>query len=88
MYASYTKLFNSLVEPIFDYGSPVWGNKIPTALINIQKRAMRYFLGCGKTMPLVALTGEMGWISLQYRFNHNMLKYFLNLECGQCNKNL
>ncbi len=58
-----------------DYGSPVWGNKCPTQLINVQKHAMRYFLGCSKTMPLAATTGEMGWVPLHYRLNLNMLKY-------------
>ncbi len=44
MYDTYTKLFTEF--PGYDYGSPVWGNKCPTQLINVQKHAMRYFLGC------------------------------------------
>ena len=86
MYDTYTKLFNSLVTPILDYSSPVWGNKCTTQLINVQKHAMKYFLGCSKTMPFGAMTGEMGW---DYRLNlNNMLKYFLKLENDECNVNL
>ena len=33
----------------------------------IQKSAMRFFMGCSKTMPIAALTGEMGWVPVQYR---------------------
>ena len=36
-------------------------------LSTIQKNTMRYFLGCNKAMPIVALTGEMGWLLVHYR---------------------
>ena len=85
MYNTYTQLFNSLVLPVIDYSSPVWGNKNPTSLINIQKHAMRFFLGCTKTMPLAAMTGEMGCLPLHYRLTLNMLKYHLKLENNECN---
>ena len=88
MYDTYTQLFNSLVLPIIDYGTAVWGNKPSPTLLSIQKNAMRYFLGCTKTMPLVAMTGEMGWLPLQYRLHLNMLKLFLKLENNECNVNL
>ena len=42
MYKSYTQLFNSLVAPIIDYGSVIWGHTEHAQLSMIQKNAMRY----------------------------------------------
>jgi hypothetical protein len=57
----YTKLYNSLVVPILDYGSAVLGHRIYNSIKAVQHRASRYFLGVGKKTPLVALQGDMGW---------------------------
>ena len=60
-YSIYTKLYNTLVQPIIDYGSHVWGHKTFAAIQAMQIHALRYFLGLGKRAPLAALQGDMGW---------------------------
>jgi len=68
-YETYTKLFDSTVTPIIDYGSGVWGFKEYDGLNKLENRAIRSYLGTGKFTPIPALTGEMGWI-LPYVRNH------------------
>ena len=80
MYKSYTQLYNSLVVPIMDYGAVLWGHSEHPHLSMIQNNAMRFFMGCSKTMPIAALTGEMGWLSVQYRHMIIILKMYINLE--------
>ena len=68
MYKSYTQLYNSLVVPILDYGAVLcMGHSEHPYMSMIHKNAMRFFMGCSKTMPIAALTGEMGWLPVQYR---------------------
>ena len=80
MYKSYTQLFTSLVVPIIDYGSVIWGHMDHPQLSMIRKNTMRYFLGCSKTMPIVALTVEMGWLPVHYRQMLIVLKMYVKLE--------
>ena len=37
-------------------------------------------MGCSKTMPIAALTGEMGWLPVQHRHMIIILKMYINLE--------
>ncbi|XP_053380394.1 uncharacterized protein LOC128548887 [Mercenaria mercenaria] len=60
-YDVYTKLYNSLVWPVIDYGSAIWGLKSFSCINAIHNRAMRFFLGVGKYTPNAAVVGEMGW---------------------------
>ena len=41
----FTKCYNSLVQPIIDYGSPVWGTNGYSCVETVQDRACRYFFG-------------------------------------------
>ena len=61
-YASYTKLFDSLVCPILDYGSGVWNTGLNCKKLDqIQNRAIRYYLGVPRTSPIAGIEGMMGW---------------------------
>ena len=44
----FTKCYNSLVQPVIDYGSSVWGTNGYSCVETVQYRACRYFLGLGK----------------------------------------
>ncbi len=66
-YAVFTKLFNSLVQPIIYYGASVWGHKIHSSIQLVQNRAARYFLGVGRKTPFAGFQGDMGWKMSEHR---------------------
>ncbi len=57
----FTKLCDSLVQPILNYGAAIWGHKSFSAIQAVQNRALRYYLGVGRRTPNVAVQGDMGW---------------------------
>ncbi|CAG2189455.1 unnamed protein product [Mytilus edulis] len=65
-YETFTKLFSSMVTPVMDYSSGVWGYKIYDKLETLQNRAIRTFLGVGKSAPNPAICGDMGWTNSLY----------------------
>ncbi len=50
-----------------DYCEGVWGYRKHSSCSNIQNKALRYFLGVHKTAPILALEGDMGWITKDVR---------------------
>ena len=66
-YHVYSKLFDSLVQPVIDYGASIWGYKYYNCIAAVQNRAMRFFLGVGKRTPVAAMEGDMGWNNPEYR---------------------
>ena len=41
-YDTYTKLYGSLVSPVTDYGSAIWGTKSYDSMDRVQNRATRF----------------------------------------------
>ena len=60
-YDCFSKLYNSLVQSVLDYGACVWGLQEFECINAVQHRATRFFLGVGKKTPNTAIMGEMGW---------------------------
>ena len=60
-YQVYTKLYQSLVQSILDYGVCVWGHKEYPSIMAVQHRAIRSFLGVHDRTSTSAILGEMGW---------------------------
>ena len=50
----FTKCYNSLVQPVIDYCSSIWGTNGYSCVEVVQNRACRYFLGLGKYAPTPA----------------------------------
>ena len=75
-YYSYTKLFQSGVCPILDYGSGIRGFGDYSSIYSIQNKAMRIFLGVHKCAPLPALTGDMGCSSSSTRRKVNICRFY------------
>ena len=73
-YDTYTKLYDSLVSPILDYGSAVWGFKSYESLDKIQNRATRFFMGVHRFAPILGHVGDMGWGSNRLRWKLNILR--------------
>ncbi len=66
-YVVFTKLFDSLVQPIFYYGASIWGHKINSSIQAVQNRAAHYLLGVGRKKPLAGFQGDMGWKMSEHR---------------------
>ena len=64
---TFNKLYHSMVVPITDYCSSVWGYGIFTKAASIQNRAICYVLGVHSKAPLAGLQGEVSWITPRYR---------------------
>ncbi len=78
-YDTYTKLYHSLVAPITDYGSAVWGFKGYDNIDKIQNRATRFFTGVHKYAPTLGHAGDMGWTSNRGRWKINILRLWNRL---------
>ena len=50
-YKTYTKLFNSCVTPIYEYGATIWKEKKYPRCNNIFNRALRFFLSVPRSTP-------------------------------------
>ena len=72
----YKHMYDSLVCPIMDYGTEVWGTKVYDCCNTTQHRAMRTFLGVGKCAPLPALYGDLQWTSVTTRHQMAVVRYW------------
>ncbi len=78
-YTTYTKLYDSLVAPILDYGSAIWGFKSYDNLDKIQNRATRFFTGVHRYAPILGHAGDMGWVSNRGRWKICILRLWNRL---------
>ena len=77
-YGSYTKLYNSCVTLIMDYGSCCWHGITdisPKSIDDVQYRMMRYFLGVNRFTPMLGLEDEMGWLPSRQRRDIDIYRY-------------
>ena len=58
---TYSKLFDSFVSPILEYGSGVWGLDEFSSINSVFYRAGRFFLGIGKYAPNNATLADLAW---------------------------
>ena len=73
---SFSKLYDSSVAPVLEYGSEVWGYAENVKCERIQQRACRYYIGVHPKTPILALTGDMGWVPAQIKRHRNMIRYW------------
>ncbi len=78
-HSTYTKLYDSFVAPITDYGSAVWGFRCYSDLDKVQSRATRFFTGVHKFAPSFGHTGDIGWVSNRGRWKLNTLRLWNRL---------
>ncbi|XP_071151601.1 uncharacterized protein [Mytilus edulis] len=57
----FSKLYNTMVWSVIDYGSCIWGTRDYSCINAVQNRAIRCFMGVGKYTPNDAIHGDMGW---------------------------
>ena len=58
----FTKLYDSCVRPIIEYGSAIWGHDLYYNIENVCKKAIRFYLGMPRRTPIPFLYGESGWV--------------------------
>ncbi len=78
-YDTYTKLYDSLVSPVTDYGSAIWGTKSYDSMDRVQNRATRFFMGVHRFSPIAGHVGDMGWISNRGRWKSNIIRLWNRL---------
>ncbi len=78
-FKTYTKLFHTLVCPILDYGSEVFGFKSFKCMDDVQNRAIRFFTGVHKYAPIQGYIGDMGWIPCKIRWKINRIRFWNRL---------
>ena len=59
----YTKLVNSIVEPVLFYCAGILGIRYYKEIYVVLNKACRYFFGTSKNASNVATRGDMGWVS-------------------------
>ena len=79
-YEIFTKLYQSLVEPVMLYGAALWGSKGYNKLNVIQNRACKYFLGVPRSTSNVACMGDMGWLSVEAKQHLEMVRFWCRLK--------
>lgn len=78
-YATFAKIYENTVIPVMDYASGVWGLKRYDVLERLQYRAIRTFLGVGKTSPIPAITGDIGWTPVHINNQCNAIRLWCRL---------
>ena len=78
-HTTYSKLYESLVTPIIDYGSAIWGFKNYDNIEKVQNRATRFFTGVHKYSPTLGHMGDMGWESNRNRWKIHSLRLWNRL---------
>ena len=76
---TYSKLYETGVILILDYGRGIWGYSGNNHSETIQNKAIRYYLGVHNFTPVPALPGEMGLLNCKYRKQLNMLRFWNHL---------
>ena len=78
-FGTYTKLYDSCVASILDFGSEIWGLKTFNVCELIQNRAIRYFMGVHKYVPTSAIQADFGWLGSKERRRLNAIKLWNRL---------
>ncbi len=90
-YATFTKLYDTLVYPVIEYGSAIWGTRDFSCINAIHNRACRFFLGLGRYAPNIAVNGDMGWKPPTVRQWERVFRYWnrcISMDETRINKSI
>ena len=82
-YSTYSKLVQSCVFSVLDYGSEIWGIYKYDQIQRVQNNAARVFLGLNKFAPILSIQGDIGWNFCKTRIDVNILRFWnriINME--------
>ena len=78
-YNTFSKLYDTGVAPILNYGAGVWGSVKAPCLERVQNRAIRYFVGVHPKSPIPAIQGDMGWFPCNFRRYFDIIRLWNRL---------
>ncbi|VDI71128.1 Hypothetical predicted protein [Mytilus galloprovincialis] len=78
-YDIFTKLYESLVQPVLLYGASIWGISEHKQLETVQNKACRYYLGAFKISSNLAIRGGMGWSTVKTKQNIEVLRLYFKV---------
>ncbi len=76
----FSGLYDSLVQPILNYGASIWGNKQWRLVRNVHTKACKFFMGVGGNTNNVAAQGDMGWSSALSRQHMQVFRLWIRLQ--------
>ena len=79
-FSTFTKLFDSTVWRIIDYGASVWGCRTFSCISAVQNQALRLYLGVGRYTPNSAVSGDTGWKSTYLKQLKNITNQWCKLK--------
>ena len=78
-YKTYTRLYESRIDPVAFYASSIWGVKSFKFQETTQNRAIRLFLGVSKYTTNAAIQGDMGWPSTKNKIRISVFRFWNRL---------
>ena len=63
-FSTFTKLYNSTVLSVINYGASIWGCRRFSCVKAVQNRTLRLFLGVERYAPNAAVNGDSGYDSI------------------------
>ena len=78
-FKAFTAAYDSMVRPILEYGTEIWGHKDYKCINNVYLRASRAFPGVGRYSPNNAVIGDIGWTPPVVRQKSAMIKWWCKL---------
>ena len=78
-FVEYFKLFDSMVKPIFIYGSEIWGYEMSDIIENVQIVLCKKYLKLPTCMFKASALGECGRYPLYVDYFTRCIKYWLRL---------
>lgn len=90
-YETFTKLFESTVAPILDYGTEVLGYVDLPKIDAVQFKTMKAYLGVKKHTPHPMIEGDMGWAPGKIRRMVNRTRFWnrvMKMDEGRLPKSL
>ncbi len=79
-YKVFNALYDSLVQPILNYGAGIWGTKHHRLIKTVQHRASKFFIGVRDKTNNVAALGEMGWSSALSQQHMQVFRLWIRLK--------
>ena len=79
-FKTYEHLFKCTVQPVMEYAAEIWGYKQYGKMETVLLRAIKTFMGVGKTCPTPVVLGDSGWMPAQLSRKLKMMTWWNKLQ--------
>ncbi len=76
----FTSLYQTLLQPILNYGAGLWGTKRQRYIRNVQNNACKFYLGVNGNTSHVAARGDMSWLSSLIQQQVQVCRLWIHLQ--------